>query len=73
MIGKQEKCFNPWLGFLVIVVVCVVIAGAIFFEFKGSRRHGKTHLKATPQKTLVPVAFPNSPGDTDTASGKFVF
>ncbi|HBR14171.1 MAG TPA: hypothetical protein DD723_01320 [Candidatus Omnitrophica bacterium] len=72
MIGKKEKCFSPWLGFLVIVVVCVVMAGAIFIEFKGTRKHGKAHRKATPKKAAVQAAFPNPSTDVDAAN-KFVF
>lgn len=63
MTGNKDKCINPWFGLLIIFVVCVVIAGAIFFEFKGTARRGKARLKAKPEKSAVQVAFPNTVSD----------
>ncbi len=50
---KRENCFSPWAGFSVIVVVCVLMAGAIFFEFNGTRRHGTAHPRVAPAKAAV--------------------
>ncbi|MBF0489295.1 MAG: hypothetical protein HQL15_01575 [Candidatus Omnitrophica bacterium] len=47
MIGNSEKCLDPWAGFLIIFVVCIVILLGIFWEFRegGSSKHHKTHMK----------------------------
>ncbi|MBF0477885.1 MAG: hypothetical protein HQL26_00215 [Candidatus Omnitrophica bacterium] len=62
---KKETCFSPWLGFMVIVAVCIIIAGGIFIESKTHpRKHRRTHLKPVPQAAPAQqVAFPN-PADT---------
>jgi uncharacterized protein (UPF0333 family) len=73
MSGNKERCINPWFGFLFIVVVCIIIAAAIFLEFNGSRRQGKAALKAKPKKAAAQVAFPSPPGEYGAAGEKFVF
>ncbi|MBF0330848.1 MAG: hypothetical protein HQL17_02845 [Candidatus Omnitrophica bacterium] len=73
MIRKNEKCFSPWFGYLVILVVCIVIATAIFFEFKGTRRHGRAHRRTVPAKAAVQVALPDEQGGIDTSPGKVLF
>ncbi|MBF0486042.1 MAG: hypothetical protein HQL16_05980 [Candidatus Omnitrophica bacterium] len=66
MIGKkQQKCFSPWFGYLVILAVCAIIASAIFFESKGSRRHRRAVHRVPVQKAAVQAAFPSTPGATD--------
>lgn len=73
MIESKEKCINPWFGFLVIVVVCVLIASAIFFEFKGQRRHGGRGLRPAPKKAATPVVYPNPAVDAQTTQDKVLF
>lgn len=79
MIGNKEKCISPWFGFLVIVVVCTLIATAIFFEFKEGTATAKAHRKVhkthkiTHQKAGVKVAFPQPLGDAGAGTGKIVF
>lgn len=74
MFSNKEKCINPWVGFLIILFVCIMIATAIFFEFKGSRHSAKSHLKKAPQKNTR-QAVPSNPAiDPGTAAGeKLVF
>ena len=75
MIGKSDKCFSPWFGFMVIVVVCVVIAGAVFFETKGSqRRRARKHPRPRSPQSTMQVAPSPAVGVTDpAASGKVLF
>lgn len=73
MIGKKERCISPWLGFLIIVAVCVVIAGGIFFEFKDRPRAGRAHLKKGMKNAAVQVNFPASLPDADAPGNKFIF
>ena len=76
MFGKNEKCFSPWFGFMVILVVCVVIAGAVFFETKGSQqRRAKKHRKPAPVAQVAPAhATPvAAPVGGTAADGKVLF
>ncbi len=75
MIGKSDKCFSPWYGYLVILIVCIVIASAIFFEFNGSRRSRARHKRVPKVTAMQPVALPVSDeqGGIDTAKGKVLF
>ncbi|MBF0123458.1 MAG: hypothetical protein HQL21_08680 [Candidatus Omnitrophica bacterium] len=74
MIHKNEKCFSPWFGYLVILVVCIVIASAIFFEFKGSRHSRRRHKTVPPKPVAMQqVAFPDEQSGIDTAKGKVLF
>ncbi len=71
MIGNSNKCFSPWFGFMVIVVVCVVIAGAVFVETRGSqRRRARKHPK--PAAAMAPVVPATSVTGT-TTDGKVLF
>ncbi|MBF0569182.1 MAG: hypothetical protein HQL18_00175 [Candidatus Omnitrophica bacterium] len=73
MIGKKnQKCFSPWFGFLVILAVCIVIASAIFFESKGSRRHRRAVHK-TPAPVAMQAAFPNPGPGTGATDEKLAF
>lgn len=74
MFSNREKCINPWIGFLIISLVCIMIATAIFFEFKGTRHTANSHKKTDQRKNAVQVVFPNTVNDTETAAGdKLVF
>ena len=73
MIGNKEKCISPWFGFLIIVVVCFLVGGAVFFEFRGQPRHGKIHPKFAPKKAAVQAAFPNAGARNDSTVDKFTF
>ena len=57
MIGNNEKCLDPWMGFLIILVVCVVILAAIFHEFRGSSHHSRMHRNTS---ALAQAAFIDS-------------
>ncbi|MBF0484533.1 MAG: hypothetical protein HQL25_07505 [Candidatus Omnitrophica bacterium] len=71
--AKKETCFSPWLGFLVIIAVCVIIAGAIFVESNTHPRRHRVHAKPAPQPVTVQAAFPAQGGAPDAPDGKFVF
>lgn len=73
MSGNNEKCISPWFGFLFIVVICVMIAAAIFFESKGARGHGRARFKTAPKSVATQVAFPGSLGGSDAGADKLVF
>ena len=34
---SEDKCISPWFGFAVILLVCVIVASAVFFEFRTPR------------------------------------
>ena len=71
MIGNSEKCFSPWFGYLVILIVCIVIAGAVFFETKGSaRKRIRKHPRPVPQTMHMAPAAPVAGTTTD---GKVLF
>lgn len=72
MIEKKDKCINPWFGFLVIMVVCILIASAIFFEFKGSTHHTRLH-KMRPQKGAGQAAFPAPATGAQEVRDKLLF
>lgn len=73
MFDSKERCVNPWFGFLIILLICIMISAAIFFEFKGGRHTAKSHLKTTPKRGAMQVAFPNAVNDADNSGNKFVF
>ena len=39
----NERCLDPWHGFLIILAVCIVILIGIFNEFRGTTHHGRIH------------------------------
>jgi hypothetical protein len=43
--GSEDKCISPWFGFAVILLVCVIVTSAVFFEF-GNARHKKVSRSA---------------------------
>ena len=73
MSKNNEKCINPWFGFLFIVVICVMITAAIFFGSKGAKRHGKAHLRVIPKKAASQVAFPMPLDESAAAQDKLTF
>ena len=72
MLNSKEKCISPWFGFLVIVLICVMIAAAVFFRSSGNR-HAKTHKLAQMQKSTMQAAFPGSATDVDVTANKLIF
>jgi len=42
----NEKCLDPWHGFLIILAVCIIILVGIFNEFRGDTHHSRIHRKA---------------------------
>ncbi|MBF0531960.1 MAG: hypothetical protein HQL23_02565 [Candidatus Omnitrophica bacterium] len=73
MIGKTDKCLNPWFGFLIILSVCVVISAAIFYEFRGNPGHRRPHRKTAPRQTVTPAAAPSAGGGVAPAADKLTF
>ncbi|MBF0571468.1 MAG: hypothetical protein HQL12_06300 [Candidatus Omnitrophica bacterium] len=72
MIGKKkDKCFSPWFGYLVILAVCAIIASAIFFESRGSRRHRR--LPQVPPRAAMQAAFPSQQAGGGVTDEKLVF
>lgn len=72
MIGKSDKCFSPWVGYLVILIVCIVIAGAVFFETKGSaRKRARKHPRPVVQHSMPVV--PAAPVTGTATDGKVLF
>ncbi|MBU1923982.1 MAG: hypothetical protein KJ710_07005 [Candidatus Omnitrophica bacterium] len=56
---NDKKCISPWTGLLVIVLVCIVIASAILFNFRDSgskRRDGYRHRDAVRVNFTAPGA-----------------
>jgi len=56
MIGSNEKCLDPWHGFLIILGVCIVILVGIFNEFQGGTHHARIHAKAKQPASAGPMA-----------------
>jgi len=70
MIGSNEKCLDPWMGFLIILGVCVVILIGIFNEFRGGSHHSRLHAN---KDVLVQAAFMNSRADAQPQAGEITF
>jgi hypothetical protein len=68
-----ERCINPWFGFFFIVLVCIMIAAAIFFESKETRRARGMHQKTAPNKATTRVNFPNPLGEGNTGGDRLIF
>lgn len=61
MAGKKDetKCVNPWIGLLIITVVCFLMASAIFFEETTLKKKDKgKHGKPSYRTPAIPAAFP---------------
>ena len=57
MIGERDnKCINPWLGLLVIVLVCIIVVSAVFFGNKHPKRR-QDRGKAVPGGGASKVGF----------------
>ena len=70
MIGTNEKCLDPWMGFLIILGVCIVILVGIFNEFRGSTHHTRIHAKPN---ALAQAAFLNAKPDAQAQPGEITF
>ena len=55
----KTKCVNPWIGLLIIAVVCFLMGSAIFFEFRDSGKKNKgKYGKPSYRTPAIPAAFP---------------
>lgn len=70
---NNEKCINPWFGFFFIVLICIMIAAAIFFESKEIRRARRMRQHPVQKKAATQVNFPYSSGGDITGGDKLVF
>ena len=70
MIGTNEKCLDPWIGFLIILGVCAVILAAIFHEFRSGTHHARIHAKPG---AMVQAGFINSNVDTQSGAQQIIF
>ena len=70
MIGSNEKCLDPWMGFLIIFGVCVVILIAIFNEFRGGTHHSRLHKNPN---ALVQAGFMNPGTSAQPQAGEITF
>ncbi|MBF0384293.1 MAG: hypothetical protein HQL27_00325 [Candidatus Omnitrophica bacterium] len=73
MIVNREKCLNPWVGFLIIFTVCVIISTAIFYEFRNNPGQGRKHKRATSHTSATPIAYPVPGAEMPVEAGKFTF
>ena len=73
MSQDNDRCINPWFGFFFIVLVCIMIAAAIFFESKESRRVRRMRQHTAPKKAATQVNFFNPPGEGNTGGDKLIF
>lgn len=73
MAADNDRCINPWFGFLFIVLVCILIAAAIFFESKEGRRARRASPKTTPMKSGARVNFPSPLGEVSSGGDKLIF
>jgi hypothetical protein len=57
--GDKEdlKCLSPWLGLMVIMVVCLIMTSAIFFQTRPERTENKPRQRhgLTGKGALKPV------------------
>jgi len=70
MSASNEKCLDPWMGFLIILGVCIVILIGIFNEFRSGTHHARLHAKPD---AMVQAAFVRSNTDTGSAAQQIVF
>ena len=68
---NNERCLDPWMGFLIILGVCIVILIGIFNEFRGGTHHTRIHAKS--QAALAQAAFMNTKPDAQAQAGEIVF
>ena len=54
MAVNNEKCLDPWHGFLIILAVCIVILVGIFNEFRGKTHHTRIHAKMSEPALVQP-------------------
>lgn len=68
--GGEERCISPWFGFAVILLVCVIVTSAVFFEFK-TPRHKRVPRTA---KTVnaAKVRMQSYPGGADQGAGNSI-
>ena len=57
--SKEDKCISPWFGFAVILLVCVIVTSAVFFEFRTPRHkkvaRSRSAAKVRAQRAAVVV------------------
>ncbi len=71
MSTSNEKCLDPWHGFLIILGVCIVILVGIFNEFQGGTHHARIH--AQPKGAITQAAFANTNPDIGPVAGQIAF
>ena len=70
MIASNEKCLDPWMGFLIIFGVCIVILIGIFNEFRSGTHHAKLHAR---QGAMTQAAFIRPNADAQAPAQQIVF
>ena len=65
--GGEDKCISPWFGFAVILLVCVIVTSAVFFEF-GTPRHKRASAAAR-ARNAAKVMLRRAPAAVDQGSG----
>ena len=70
MSAENEKCLNPWMGFLIILSVCIVILIGIFNEFRSGSHHARLHAKPN---ALTQAGFMRPNIDTQSPVQQIVF
>jgi len=68
---NNEKCLDPWHGFLIILAVCIVILCGVFNEFRGGTHHARIHAKTG--TALAQAAFANTRPDVGTPASEITF
>ena len=63
----EDKCISPWFGFAVILLVCVIVTSAVFFEFKTPRH--KRSSAAAKARNAAKVRFQRNAAPVDQGSG----
>ncbi|MBF0494209.1 MAG: hypothetical protein HQL28_03655 [Candidatus Omnitrophica bacterium] len=74
MIGKnKDKCVSPWIGFLVIIGVCIVIGAGVFFEFRGKGKSPKVARQTARKQAAIQAAMKAKLPDADAPGDKMTF
>jgi len=71
MIVNNEKCLDPWMGFLIILAVCVVILIGIFNEFRGGSHHARLHGQTVDAMTQAGFINPSPVAQSPAAEITF--
>jgi len=67
--GSEDNCISPWFGFAVILLVCVIVTSAVFFEFR-TPRHKKSSASAKSRSAAkVRLQRPATANDRGAGNG----